>query len=417
MLAVARLLRTGLTALLAVLLLAPAAAAATLQWTDQFGTPKGDAATSVALGVGGIYVAGRAGADLPGVSGAGGSDAFVRKYGADGTALWTREFGTTDRDGAAGVATDSSGAYVVGTTAGEFDGQTTQGLHDGFVRKYSPTGTLLWTQQFGTSGEDAVHGVAVTADGVFVVGDTYATFDGQSPHGLLDAYVISFTTSGTLRWLRQFGTSAGDDGSAIAGDGSAVYVSGETKGAFPGRINNGGGDAYVRKINSNGSTAWTRQFGTTGTDTGMGVAVNGSSVFVTGSTGGTFLHQEAVGGGDSYVRRYTTSGGTGWTNQFGTDQRDDATAIAASAGGEWVTGTTLGKFDGASKVGKADAFLVELSAGAVLSSADQFGSTDNDTGTGVAVSGSSSFVSGKTKGTLEGETHAGHSDAFAVRID
>jgi len=82
-----------------------------------------------------------------------------------------------------------------------------------------------------------------------------------------------------------------------------------------------------------------------------------------------------------------------------------------------VTGSTLGKFDGASKVGKADAFLVELSAGGGLSSVDQFGSTDNDAGTGVAVSGSSSFVSGKTKGALDGQTHAGRSDAFVVRID
>jgi len=68
-------------------------------------------------------------------------------------------------------------------------------------------------------------------------------------------------------------------------------------------------------------------------------------------------------------------------------------------------------------VGKADAFLVELSSGGALSSADQFGSTDNDAGTGVAVSSSSSFVSGKTKGALEGESSSGRSDAFVVRID
>ena len=53
-----------------------------------------------------------------------------------------------------------------------------------------------------------------------------------------------------------------------------------------------------------------------------------------------------------------------------------------------MTGSTLGKFAGASKVGKADAFLAELSGSGALSSADQFGSTDNDAGTGVAVSGS-----------------------------
>ena len=82
-----------------------------------------------------------------------------------------------------------------------------------------------------------------------------------------------------------------------------------------------------------------------------------------------------------------------------------------------MTGSTLGKFKGASKVGKADAFLVELSAAGALSSAEQFGSTDNDAGTGVAVSSSRSCVSGKTKGVLEGESSAGRSDAFVVRLD
>jgi hypothetical protein len=416
MLAVTRLLKAALLSL-GLLALAGTAGAQTLQWGDQFGTPKGDAAAAVTTGPGGVYVVGRAGADLPGASGAGGSDAFVRKYANDGTVLWTRQFGTPDRDGAAGVATDSSGVYVAGTTGGQFAGQTTNGLRDGFVRKYSPTGTLDWTQQFGTTNSDAVHGIAVTSDGVFVVGDTYGVFDGQSQKGLLDAYVVAFSTSGTPKWTRQFGTTSSDDGSAIAGDGSGVYVSGETKGAFPGRTSNGGGDAYLRKISPAGATDWTRQFGTSGTDTGSGVAVAGSSVFVAGSTSGTFLHQESVGGGDSYVRRYSTGGSTGWTNQFGSDARDDATAIAATSDGEWVTGSTLGKFDGASKVGKADAFLVQLSSGGVLSSADQFGSTDNDAGTGVAVSSSSSFVSGKTKGALEGESSSGRSDAFAVRID
>jgi hypothetical protein len=416
MLAVTRLLKAALLSL-GLVALAGTAGAQTLQWSDQFGTPKGDAATSVATGVGGVYVVGRTGADLPGASGAGGSDAFVRKYATDGTVLWTRQFGTTERDGAAGVATDSSGVYVAGTTGGEFPDETTNGLRDGFVRKYSPTGTLLWTQQFGTTNQDAVHGVAVTSDGVFVAGDTYGVFDGQSQKGLLDAYVVAFSASGAPKWTRQFGTTSSDDGSGIAGDGSGVYVSGETKGAFPGRTNNGGGDAYVRKISPTGATEWTRQFGTSGNDSGLGIAVSGSSVFVTGSTSGTFLHQESVGGGDSYVRRYSTGGSTGWTYQFGTDARDDATAIAATSSGEWVTGSTLGKFDGASKVGKADAFLIELSSGGALSSADQFGSTDNDAGTGVAVSGSSSFVSGKTKGALEGQFSSGRSDAFAVRID
>jgi hypothetical protein len=318
------------------------AQAQTIDWVRQFGTQANDVAGAVVSGPGGVYVAGRVGGSLPGASSAGATDAFVRKYSASGTELWTRQFGTDQRDGASAIAADASGVYVGGSTGGVLTGDVSNGLRDGFIRKYGPTGTLLWTRQFGTTNIDAVNGVAVSAAGVFAAGDTLGVLDGESPHGLQDGFVVAFGADGAAKWSNQFGTSSSDDALAIAADSGGVYVAGKTGGAFPGRQSSGGSDAFVRAYGSGGATAWTRQFGTSGGDSASGVAVSAAGVFATGSTAGTFARESAEGGGDAFVRRYGADGSVGWTTQFGTNDRDDATAIAVGADGEQVAGATSG---------------------------------------------------------------------------
>ena len=49
----------------------------------------------------------------------------------------TRQFGTSEFDAALGVSADSSGVYVVGSTGGEFPGQTNEGREDAFLAKFA----------------------------------------------------------------------------------------------------------------------------------------------------------------------------------------------------------------------------------------------------------------------------------------
>jgi hypothetical protein len=62
-------------------------------------------------------------------------DAFVRKYDAAGNELWTRQFGTGERDLAYSVAVGPSGVYVAGGTYGIFPGQASAVRPDAFVTK------------------------------------------------------------------------------------------------------------------------------------------------------------------------------------------------------------------------------------------------------------------------------------------
>jgi hypothetical protein len=139
-------------------------------WTRQFGTSTNDTAQAVAIDATGLYVAGDTTGVLPGQATAGGLDAFVRKYDLDGNELWTRQFGSSSNDSAGAIAANSTGVFVAGYTQGTLPGQTSAGGTDAFVRKYDADGNEIWTRQFGTSSSDFANGVSVGPAGLFVAG-------------------------------------------------------------------------------------------------------------------------------------------------------------------------------------------------------------------------------------------------------
>ncbi|OGT27859.1 MAG: hypothetical protein A2Z17_01365, partial [Gammaproteobacteria bacterium RBG_16_66_13] len=162
-------------------------------WTRQFGTGGFDIAKGISVDASGVYVAGWTSGTFPGQSNAGDNDPFVRKYDAAGNEVWTRQFGTGGNDHGNGVAVDASGVYVAGDTGGTFPSQTSAGGFDAFVRKYDAAGTELWTRQFGTPAADAPEGISVDASGVYVAGSTAGTLPGQTSAGDVDAFVVKLS--------------------------------------------------------------------------------------------------------------------------------------------------------------------------------------------------------------------------------
>ena len=134
-------------------------------WVRQFGTTGTESADGIAADAAGIYVTGSTTGTFPGQTSAGGQDGFVRKYDAGGNELWTRQFGSSSADQAVAVTVDASGLSVAGATGGALLGQITAGGQDAFVRKYDASGTVLWTHQFGTPDSDSASGVAADDSG------------------------------------------------------------------------------------------------------------------------------------------------------------------------------------------------------------------------------------------------------------
>ncbi len=288
--------------LAAGLSLAPAVGAQEIEWTRQFGTASFEFARGISVDASGIYVAGRTGGTLPGQTSAGGvADAFVRKYDANGNEVWTRQFGTSSSDLAFGISVDASGVYVAGSTGGTLPSQTSAGSFDAFVRKYDANGTEVWTRQFGSSLVDQAVGISVDASGVYVAGLTAGTLPGQTSAGSQDAFVRQYDANGTEVWTRQFGTASSDLALGISVDASGIYVAGVTRGTLLGQTSAGSRDAFVRKYDANGTEVWTRQFGSSSDDRALGIAVDAPGIYVAGITAGTLPGQTSAFSFDAFV--------------------------------------------------------------------------------------------------------------------
>jgi hypothetical protein len=411
----------ALTVVVVGLVPGPGASAVTPGWTRQFGTTNVDEAVAVTIDrSGNTYVAGWTQGVLPGQTSAGNLDAFVRKYDPAGTELWTRQFGSSDRDYLRGVATDAAGdIYLAGETEGTLPGQVSAGGRDAFVRKYGPTGTELWTRQFGGGGGDGGAGVALDPAGnTYVVGTTRGAMPGQVSGGDYDAFVRRYDPAGNEVWTRQFGGIEGEGARGVAvGPGGKLLIVGSTQGAFPEQSNSGGFDAFLTQYDIEGNAVWMRQFGSNVNDFGVAVATDEKGeVIIAGSTDGVLLTKSTGGGTDAFIRRYDAAGTPMWTEQFGAVFTDSAMGVAMDPVGHvFVAGTTERSGPGQSGRGQ-DAFIRCYDSIGRQQWASEFGTETTDMALGVALDGHLIHLVGSTLGSLPGHTSTGSRDAFLFTL-
>jgi hypothetical protein len=217
-----------------------------LLWSRQQATPDSDTATSVFIDqVGNVYLAG----DTTGVldsKNAGSYDAFLSKYDVEGNHFWTRQHGGPQAEFVRGVSADALGnVFVTGSTQGGLTGSTVAS-YDAFVLKYDAAGNLLWSRQPGTAGYDESHAVAADRSGnVYLAGATTGSFQGLNA-GSDDVFMMRIDLSGNLVWSHQFGGTGDDIGFDLSKDSLGnVFVAGLLNGL--GR-NNNFGDAFLAKF-------------------------------------------------------------------------------------------------------------------------------------------------------------------------
>lgn len=151
--------------------------------------------------------------------------------------------------------------------------------------------TQGWLQQYGTGyvgthsrNGDSAYGVATDAQGnVIVLDQTYGAFSGFSNTGSAEFAVTKFDSTGTLVWTQQFGTGAGDYPNAISTDSQGdIYVAGFTNGAFSGFTNSGPSQSVVIKLNPSGQTIWIQQFSSYGPSEATSLAVDPQGNLIVG---------------------------------------------------------------------------------------------------------------------------------------
>ena len=352
-----------------LVLLQPSLLAYDLQQEHTWGGPDRDGALGVAVADdGSVYVTGGTRSFDPG-----GEDAFLLKYHASGTLLWQRTYGepTTSEVVAAesgvgvAVAPDGSGVLVTGNYRGG----------DIFLAKFSPAGGLLLAVTWG-GGNEGASDIAVAPNGTIYVTGFTETFDvGQG-----DAFLLSFSPTGTLNWQRTWGGEFFDisRGVAVATDGN-VYISGDT--TFSAN------SAFLVKFTADGSVIWQREWGVVGKrgspdddeTLGGGVAAApGGGVFVSGWSLGAGFDPNLI------AARFDAAGNFVW-QRIGGPGFGAAPDIAVGADGSvHVAGNVL---DESSDAG-GNAFVWTLSANGKGNDAAVWGGDDEtelESGQSIAV--------------------------------
>ena len=355
----------------------------------------------------------------------GGSDAFVAKVDASGTALdYCGYVGGDSIDEAYGIAVDSSGrAYIAGTTSSEAatfpvtntgwvsSTQYNGGIFDAFVAQINAAGTALQYCGYlgGSNTESALDLALDSANNAYVCGHTlstpaegfpvtigpYTTYSGGEDQG--DAFVAKIhSDASALDYCGYIGGTANDLAEGIAVDAAGnAYVAGSTAQAagsgFPVtsgwltdtfKVHNGNWDAFVAKVNASGSAlAYCGYIGGIALDYGRDIAVDGAGyAYVAGDTGsaeGTFpkivgpdlTHN---GNKDGFVAKVDRAGQDlvfcgylgGAEDEEGTDIAVDSQGSSYMVGWTRSTQATFPKTAGPdmSHNGGADAFVAKLSA-------------------------------------------------------
>lgn len=400
---------------LVVGVLSVASPAAAFGCGDQFGTGSFDDIRAMATNGTGVWVGGNTAGALAGQPYKGNFDGYVRAYDGFCGLLWTRAVGTKQNDNLFGVAADAAGnSYAVGVVGARLKGQVYAGGNDAFIRSWDPTGAVRWTQEFGTKGGDAAYGVVVSGSRVYVTGIVAGSLDGQPYRGKGDAFLRAYKGSGKLLWTREFGTNKYENGWKVAVYLGDVFVVGGTTGTFSGETYAGDGDIYVRKYMPSGTPGFTTEFGTSGNDAAGGVDADATGVVVAGSTMGSFPTFTNAGVQDGYVQALDTAGAPAWTTQFGTSSQDLVKATVISGSTVWFAGDSFGGLGGGT-VSNDEAIVgsVNRADGSGLFTV-AMGTVGSDEGNAIILRPPGVLMGGDTDGIEVGATNYGATDGYFV---
>lgn len=274
------------------------------------------------------------------------------------------------------VAADSSGNVIV---AGDFNKTVDFGSgpsssiigNNVFIAKYTSQGGLLWAKTFVATGMDYAKSVAVDSqNNIIVAGYFSGTMDfggvaltAPDPYqvNFPDMFVAKYSPSGSLLWVRQFGGSKGDFGTAVAVDGSDnVVLAGRLQSVnvdFGGGVtlSAAGSSIALVKLSPSGATLWAKVYGGTSTVVPGGMAIDRSGdIAVTGQ----FMASADFGGGSissansgtfsTFVAKYSGADGSyRWARAFGGSTVDGGFGITTDpvTGNIVVTGGFMGTAD------------------------------------------------------------------------
>lgn len=386
-------------------------------WVRQFGGTSSKVASVAALGSR-VYAGGwlTGGASLPGETSAGSADSFLRAYDSAGNLVWSHQFGGTGDDYLTQVVTDGSALYISGQTTGAIPASG-GGTWDMFAQKWDLNGNHLWTKTVGSTGTtDIPYGLVVDATGIYLGGLTTSSWPGFANLGSWDAVIVKLSPDGTTElWHDQFGTTNDDRIEGIAAHNGHVYVTGYALATLDGEPT-GSYASFVRQYAADGTLGWTTQANGDGTLDTWAIAVDSTGVYVAGHSDASVKGQPYSGGIDAVLQRFQLSDGALlWTVEVGLADADRSgiNLVATGSGVIWPGQSQGGLLSSGPGF---EIWVLEYDQAGNRTRGRQVGTSGDDYVDMIATDGTSIYVGGSTTGTYPGQASSGGTDAVVLKF-
>lgn len=375
----------------------------------------------------------------------------------------------TDDDNGKCVAIDASGNMYIGgyfmatvdfdPSAGSANLSTGQpslnSNQNGFIAKYSSSGTYTWAIKIGNSTSSSQTIVNdITIDGssnVYVTGQFQGTVDfdpgagttSLTSAGSNDIFIAKYNSSSTFQWVKQIGAASSDKGMALDLDASNnIYVTGNFQGTCDfdpsgstANLTASSVDGFIASYTSTGVYNWAFSLSGTSSEDVLGVTVDATSsnIYVCGTfqktvdfdpSGSTnSLSSNVPTSGidiDGFVAKYTcATGAYVWAKKIGgstatvTSTEQVVSICLDPSDNVYITGqmvTAAVDVNGVTltKIGSQDTFYAKINSSGTTQWAKNIGTSANTVlSNDIYVEGSNIILCGYFTSTIDFDPDAG----------
>jgi len=160
---------------------------------------------------GGYFIGGSSGVSIT-------SEVFLVKLNSNGDTLWTKKGGIGFSYGIANeVIQLSDGTFIV--TGSRFNNPN----QNAFISKLDINGNLIWTNEFGGSGNDFLKSVDTTSDGGFILCGSTSSFS-QGQYTNSDIWLLRMDHLGDTLWTKTYGTLQNDAAYSVKTSNDGGFV-------------------------------------------------------------------------------------------------------------------------------------------------------------------------------------------------
>lgn len=294
----------------------------------------------------------------------GGDDWWVVKLDATGAITWQKLYGGTGGERTPYIVQTTDGGYIVaGGTASSASGDVTgtnKGNSDWWILRLDSSGNKLWDRLYGSTSNEYVHSLALTADGGCIISgrststpNTGDVMGGLSGIGNDNIWILKLDISGDIMWSKIY--SSNINGSGTTGTTEIGYsIKTTTDGGYvvAGIVSGTGGnstlpsrgavDFWILKLNTNGDIIWQQRYGGAGNDTAVSVQQTSDGGYIVG--GNTFstlsgdISTATKGGQDIWIIKLDNIGAIVWQKRYGGSLSETLRNINQTTDGGFIVG-------------------------------------------------------------------------------